>query len=139
MDYMRNDHFVSVRSSFIGILYVIIMCLGVAGYGCKQSESIEQENLYGHWEIVKAEKNGKATNLLRNGYFLINRDGTMTVNITGEDETEQYLIDNHKIMMSGNKTFEIQSLQSDSLAVKYVLNNNSQFVFQMKRKQDDVQ
>ena len=139
MDYMRNDHFVPVRKRYLLILSVITLGIFVLTAACKQPEGIEQDNLYGHWEIVSAERNGKATGYLRNGYFIINRNGTMTVNITGEDETDQFLLDNNKIMMAGNKAFEIQSLQTDSLTMKYVMNSNTQFVFQMKRKQDDVQ
>ena len=139
MDYLRNDHFVPVRNRYFLILSVISLWLCVLVAACKQPESIEQDHLYGHWEISRAERNGKETGYLRNGYFIINRDGTMTVNITGEDETDQFLLDNNKIMMAGHKTFEIKSLQPDSLTMKYVMNSNTQFIFQMKRKQEDVQ
>ena len=135
MDYRRKDHFVLVRNRYFLMLSVISLWLCFQIVACKQPESIEQDNLYGHWEISSAEKNGKETGYLRNGYFIINRDGTMTVNITGEDETDQFLLEDNKIMMAGNKTFEIKSLQPDSLTMKYVMNNNTQFIFQMKRRQ----
>ena len=83
---------------------------------------------------MKAEKNGRETPYLRNGYFKINPDGTMTINITGEDESGRYTLDNNKLIMDKAKTFDIQLLQNDSLTVKYLANPNTQFLIFMKKK-----
>jgi len=81
---MRNLHIVIDRISFSVLqpiwLFVIVAFLF---FSCKRGDNIQQEKLYGRWEITKAERNGKETSYLRRGYFIINHDGTMTINITG--------------------------------------------------------
>jgi hypothetical protein len=124
------------------IRFVLTGCM-LTGFvfitGCKRAESIEQESLFGRWEIQKAERNGKETTYLRNGYFIMNPDGSMTVNITGEDEKGTFTLDKNKILMSGNKVFEIQAQRGDSLNVRYVSESNSEFIFHMLKKKEDAQ
>ncbi len=120
---------------FFALVGTIVLLL----VSCKQSDDIQKENLYGRWEITKAERNGRETSYLRNGYFIINTDGTITINITGEDEIGKYSLDNNKLMMDGNKIFDIQALQDDSLTVKYIAAPNSQFLIYLLKKKEDVQ
>ncbi len=138
---MRNLHFVVNRISFASLRvfpgYLILMV--VLFIGCKQSDEIHQDSLTGRWDIAKAERNGRESSYLRNGYFMFNPDNTMTINITGEDEHGKYTLDNRKLIMEGDKTFEIQSLQSDSLTVKYLVSPTTQFLIYMLKKKDDDQ
>ena len=115
---------------FIWFLGIVLLVTG----GCRKVEHIEQAGLYGRWDIMRAEKNGRETPYLRNGYFKINQDGTMTINITGEDESGRYTLDNNKLIMDEAKTFDIQLLQNDSLTVKYLASPNTQFLIYMKKK-----
>ena len=108
-------------------------------FSCKQSENVHLDSLYGKWEIMRAERNGKETSYLRNGYFIINPDGKMTVNITGQDENGTYTLENNKLVMAGDKTFDIQSHNQDSLTVKYISGSNAEFLFYMLKKKEDVQ
>jgi len=132
---MRNLHIVIDRISFSVLqpiwLFVIVAFLF---FSCKRGDNIQQEKLYGRWEITKAERNGKETSYLRRGYFIINHDGTMTINITGADEKGPYTMENNKLGM-GNKNFEIQALETNSMIIKYMTGPNSQFVFYMQKKQ----
>ena len=106
---------------------------------CKRSEEIQTEALYGRWDITSAERNGKETSYLRNGYFVIQRDGSITINITGEDENGKYVLDKNNLVMDGDRIFEIKSLQHDSLTIRYTTNSNSQFLFYMKKDNENVQ
>ena len=131
---MRNIQFVGAC-----VLWMTSMYLFMGILGCKRAESFEQEGLYGRWEIAKAERNGKETSYLRNGYFVFQPDGMMTINITGEDEKGKFVLDNSRVIMNDEKIFEIHSLRHDSLIIQYATGQNSTFVFHMLRKKEDVQ
>ena len=137
---MRNLPFVFDHVSFSFSFQFIALCSIVVflGASCKNSEPIEQEGLYGRWDITRAEKNGRETSYLRNGYFRINQDGTMTINITGEDESGKYTIDQNRLVMDGDKIFDIQVLRNDSLTVKYSASPGTQFLIYMNKKEDDA-
>lgn len=104
---------------------------------CHQSDSFQQEQLLGRWEINKAERNGRETTYLRRGYFVIDQ-GTMIVNITGADEKGPYTLTNNKLVM-GDKNFEIENVKNDTMIIKYLAGPHSEFVFQMLKKKQDVQ
>ncbi|HUR31749.1 MAG TPA: hypothetical protein VMZ69_09990 [Saprospiraceae bacterium] len=108
-------------------------------FSCKQNEDIQLESLYGKWDITKAERNGKETNYLRNGYFILKPDGNITINITGEDEHGAFALEKNRLLMGNDKIFDIQALNNDSLIVKYVSSSNSEFKFYMLKKKEDVQ
>ena len=106
---------------------------------CKQRDPVEQAALYGKWDISRAERNGKETPYLRGGYFIINQDGSITVNITGEDEHGKFVLDKDRIRMNDNKEFEIRTLTADSLTVTYSAGTQSDFIFYMNRHEGDAQ
>lgn len=104
---------------------------------CKQNDTVQQDQIQGRWEITKAERNGRETNYLRRGYFII-EENQMTVNITGADEKGPYKMTKNKLVM-GDKNFEIELVKSDTMIVKYLAGPNSEFVFHMlKKKKEDV-
>ncbi len=116
---MRNIH----------IVWIIVSILA-----CKRSETIDQSGLYGKWDIVKAERNGKETHYLRGGYFVIGQDGSMAINITGQEEKGRYILEDQHLLLNDDKIFNIESLQQDTLIVTYIAASNGQFVFYMARK-----
>src|SRR5687767_12048811 len=132
---MRNLHIVidRISTSRLQQVWLLIFAL-LFMFSCKRNDTFEQEQLYGRWEITKAERNGKETNYLRRGYFLFDENGTMTMNITGEDEKGTYTMENNKLVV-GNKDFELIKLVADTMIMKYVTGPNSQFVFYMQKKQ----
>lgn len=137
-DNMRNLHFACETISLTWFGPALLLCLGlVMCNSCKRPESISQEGLYGHWDITKAERNGKETDYLRNGFFIINPDGIMTLNITGEEEKGKYTMDHNKLILEDNRIFDIQSLRNDSMTISYAANSGSQFIFYMTKKKDD--
>lgn len=121
--------------SVIGFGFLFSMML----ISCKQKEDIRYDTLYGKWDITKAEKNGKETPYLRNGYFIINANETMTVNITGEDESGSYQIEKGRLVMEGDKIFDIESLQGDSLTVRYSIPSGTEFLIFMQKTKEDAQ
>ena len=62
----------------------------------------------------------------------------MTVTITGEDERGKYVLENGRLKTEDDKIFELESIQGDSLIVKYTAASNGHFKFYMVRKEDDV-
>ena len=138
---MINDHIVRSSNStraWIKWSWAIMLLLAIVS--CKKAEEISIENLYGHWDIRKAERNGEETSYLRNGYFIFKESGTMTINVTGEDESGNYMLEGNKLIMGGEKTFEIKSIHHDSLVVRYEPGSSgSEFMFYMLKKKDDVQ
>lgn len=107
-------------------------------HSCRQPAEVQEDSLYGRWDIARAERNGKETGYLRNGYFIILPDGSMTVNLTGEDEKGMYVLDNNKLIMADDKVFLIRALKNDSLTIDYD-SGSSDFVFYMTKKSEDAQ
>ncbi|MBK9981259.1 MAG: hypothetical protein IPP15_02340 [Saprospiraceae bacterium] len=106
-------------------------------FACRQGDTFQEGQLLGRWEITKAERNGRETEYLRRGYFIIEQS-MMTINITGADEKGPYKMANNKLVMGG-KNFELEVVKNDTLIVKYLAGPNSEFVFHMlKKKKEDV-
>lgn len=121
------------------IHFIFLMCIAVALYSCKSSDDISVNQLYGRWEIGKAEKNGKLTPYLRGGYLIIKEEGSIVVNITGTDETDRYTLTDRILKLNENQEFVIQSLTADSLTIQYRMNPQTQFVFYMHRHENKTQ
>jgi len=100
---------------------------------CNGHDNASADQLYGRWDISKAERNGKETSYLRGGYFIIDQDGTMTINITGSDEKGSYSMDKNKLKI-GDKNFEIREIKNDSMIMKYVPGPKIEFLFYMHKK-----
>lgn len=122
------------RYHILSLLFVIAMVSA-----CKQKDTIQENELFGKWNIVKAERNGKVTPYLRGGYFVINPDGRITVNITGDDETGTYTLKDKLIRMNNAKEFTLSDLEADSMTLQYRASPESDFVFYMARQHDTIQ
>lgn len=120
---------------------ILFLLLGmmIAFIQCKRAAHVEQAWLHGKWDIHKAERNGNETPYLRGGYMVINADGTITINITGEDERGKYVLDKEVVRMNDEKEFIIQSLTADSLTLSFQANPQSDFTFYMNRHKDEAQ
>lgn len=106
---------------------------------CKQADTIQEETLYGKWDIVRAERNGKETPYLRNGYFVIEKAGKIVVNINGTDEVTTYTLNKKVIRTDDAKEFVLQSVKPDSMTVHFVAGPQSEFVFFMVRNHDTIE
>ncbi len=100
---------------------------------CNGHDNTNPDQLYGRWDISKAERNGKETSYLRGGYFIIDQNGLMTINITGADEKGPYTKDKKKLKM-GDKNFEIREIKNDSMILKYIPAPKIEFMFYMHKR-----
>jgi hypothetical protein len=88
---------------------------------------------------MKALRNGNETPYLRGGYFVIERDGHIIVNISGNEEKSSFTLDKKVIRTGDAKEFVLQSLKPDSMTVHFVANPQSEFVFYMVRHHEATQ
>ena len=124
--------------SVIQLRWVFLITGLLVAYSCRQDGAVHEEDLYGKWDVVKASRNGKETPYLRGGYFIIGADGTMTLNITGEDESGPYTFRKNTLRVSDKRDFIVESLRHDSLAIRYAMNENNQFLFYLTKKADET-
>ena len=107
--------------------------------GCKPNNTFELEGLYGKWDIDKALRNGNETPYLRGGYFVIEQNGSMIVNITGTEEKGKFELDNNTLSLDEKKNFIVESLANDSLSIRYIMNGDNIFLFYLTKNKDEVQ
>lgn len=105
---------------------------------CKGGADIQIEGLYGKWDIAKAMRNGKETPYLRGGYFIIEPNGAMTVNITGAEEKGPYTLHQNTLRLSDEKDFIIEAQQQDSLSLRYIMNAENTFLIYLSRSKDEA-
>ncbi len=117
--------------------FCLFLTVATLFISCQGKDGPQQQNLYGKWVIANAERNGKETSYLRKGYFIIDKDGMMTVNITGTDEKGKYKMKDNKIVM-GDKNFELKMVGSDSMVVTYMTSPKIKFIFYMQKKHEDI-
>ena len=68
-----------------------IFCFLVLG-SCKREPKVSSDMVVGAWEVIGAERNGKATETLNGAYFEFGDNGTMTSTYLGEDETSLFSV-----------------------------------------------
>lgn len=127
--------------SFSDVIYskwVLLLTGLLLAYSCRQDTGVQQEDLYGKWDIVKAVRNGKETPYLRGGYFIINPDGKMTLNITGEDEGGPYTYSRNILRINDEKDFIVENMRQDSLAIRYDMNEENKFKFYLIKKGNET-
>lgn len=119
-------------------IFLLTLCV-FAWIQCKRGDHIDSELIYGKWNIVRAERNGRETPYLRGGYFIVGRDGWLVVNITGSDEKGKFTLEDQIIRMDGDRDFVLQTVKADSLIMRYRANPQSEFLFYMLRDETQKQ
>ena len=143
---MISDHLYQGRPAHIQPGNNVISCrwifllplLMLSAGSCNQSSGIKQEGLYGKWDIVTAKRNGKETPYLRGGYFIIEPNGLMTVNITGSDERGEYSLDNNMLTLNDKMNFLIEKLHQDSMTVRYTSDTKQTFLILLTKHKDEA-
>lgn len=118
--------------------WIFLLPILILSWSCNQSSGIKQEGLYGKWDIINAKRNGKETPYLRGGYFIIEPNGLMTVNITGSDERGDYNLDNNMLTLNKEKNFLIEKLLQDSMTVRYTSDTKQTFLILLTRHKDEA-
>jgi hypothetical protein len=116
--------------------------MAVAGcfLGCKEDPSIHQDQLTGHWAVYDAERDGKNTTLLNGAVFYFQEDGTMQTNITGQESSGRFDLNENTINFQGSESmlFEIGSLANDTLTLHTEL-QGMHFILDLQRKNTESQ
>jgi len=116
-------------------LFCVILFTGLLfSQGCKEEPSYAAEELIGHWEVYAAARNGKETTLLNGAVFLFETDNKMQTNITGEETSGGFTLEQDRILFAGDHPmeFEIAALHGDSLSLKTDI-QDLYFVLALKR------
>lgn len=95
---------------FYGLCALIVL-------SCVSDPEIEQENIYGNWEVIAAKRNNRLTSTLKDGYFKFFESGEMETNIYGGAQRFQMSINGETIEQTGDQdaTYKIRMLQNDTL------------------------
>lgn len=133
----RHTH-IQPRHSVIVCRWIFLLPLIMLAWSCKNSSGIEQEGLYGKWDIVNAKRNGKDTPYLRGGYFIIEPNGLMTVNITGSDERGNYNLENNILTLNDEQNFLIEKLHQDSMMIRYTSDTKQTFLILLTKHKDEA-
>jgi hypothetical protein len=120
-------------------MLIVLFSAVLVTWSCNQGNAIQQEGLYGKWDIHKAMRNGSETHYLRGGYFIIQPDGAMTINITGTEEKGRFKLDDHTLRLDNKKDFIVESFRQDSMAIRYIMNADNTFLFYLTRNMDEIQ
>ena len=116
------------------------MAVAACIIGCKETPSVHQDQLTGHWAVYGAERDGKNTTLLNGAIFQFQEDGTMQTNITGQESSGRFDLKENSINFQGteNMVFEIGSLSSDSLTLHTEL-QGMHFILDLQRTNTESQ
>ncbi|MEL6865488.1 MAG: hypothetical protein AAFP19_13765 [Bacteroidota bacterium] len=78
-------------------------------------KTYETKDLYGHWNVVAAKRNGQTTESLYGAYFEFQDDGTMLTNISGEDDETPFEYKEGSLIQNGPQPLNYAvDFQSDS-------------------------
>jgi len=117
---------------------VCFLALILCFVSCRPSNGIEGDEIYGTWDIAKALRNGRETPYLRRGYFILTPGGSMTVNITGNDEQGPFVLKDNTIRMNDEKDFIVESIQHDSMTLRFNMNPENAFIFYLTKKPNET-
>ena len=99
------------------ILPILIICL----LSCKDDgPQVDQIDLNGQWNFIKATRNGKETKTLESGFFIFdNNSNTLKSNIFQGDKSKQYEFKNGIIDIGGENPmqFQIAYLHQDTMVL----------------------
>ena len=107
-------------------------------FGCNEEAKVDNSLLFGNWEIVKANRNGRETKTLNGAFFNFIEDGkVMEYNLLGQPQKESIEIKDLTIsQITGEKVeYKIVSLSDSSLILKTKL-RGTEFEFNLKRKDE---
>lgn len=102
-----------MNKKLLSLLVILVLVIA-----CKpEVVKVNKKQLHGFWELTQAHRNGKATDLLKGGYFYFGSTGKMATNIKGDTLNENYNLEGDLIRTLGpeNMTFKINYISKDTL------------------------
>lgn len=114
------------------IMSVMVFALG----GCFPDKAIHAEDLVGAWEVVDAQRNGKATELVNGATFVFGKNGIMKTDITGFDDSGSFSFEEPILTYHGKNEvlYTLNKLTQDSMQLAVDLQGLN-FVLDLVRQQ----
>ncbi|HLF65190.1 MAG TPA: hypothetical protein VI603_15605 [Saprospiraceae bacterium] len=125
-------------------MYRLLSVIFIAGVmyltACKNEVSYHREQLTGHWAVYGAERDGKGTTLLNGAIFQFQEDGSMNTNITGQEISGPFDLEENKINFQGTEkmVFEIGMFHGDTLSLNTEL-QGMHFILDLHRTNTESQ
>lgn len=118
-------------------LFLVIL-VTVVFFGCKRNnvdQPVDLKYLEGKWEIYEAQRDGKKTDLLSNGYIQFD-ESIIKHNLLGDEISIPYKIDGRSITSNDKLLDKVDILKmvSDSSILETTFKN---FIFQFKLVRDE--
>lgn len=137
--YTDHNHNFRNADVYMSKWSICVFVFGIMLFGsCKQHTDISADGLYGNWDIAKAVRNGRETPYLRGGYFKMQSNGSMVLNIAGTEEKGPFILEENIVRFNNQKDFVVESIQQDSLALRFVMNAENTFLFYLSRNMDET-
>lgn len=114
-------------------LFFIVFLLYACGADQNKKSLTQIEDLQGKWNIIKAERNGKKTMLLQDGFLSFKENSIISnINERGDTLTNNYTIDNNLIK---SDDFEYNVLYNNNDTMKVSMNiKNFSFKLILKKE-----
>ena len=125
-----TDVILPPRIRFAGLLLLVMLI------ACKKQDDVQSEQLFGKWDIWKAERNGNETPYLRGGYMIFEKNGVMTVNLTGTDEKGTFILEDNILHGPLSTEYQIESIRQDSMRIRFRKSTDSEFLFYLHKNKD---
>lgn len=95
------------------------LCMSLLVISCVADPQINQDNIYGNWEVIAAKRNNRLTSTLKDGYFKFFDEGRMETNIYGEVQYFDMTISDDVIEQTGemDASYKIRMLKNDTLHI----------------------
>lgn len=123
------------NSSFL-ILYFVIGMVALVSCAEEVKKPEAKDMIIGKWEIEEGYRNGKLANSLEGLYFEFDPNGKMTTNLLGNEETNDYRINEDTLFQLSTEpvNYAINQLDSTMLTLTFTLRG---FDFRLKMKKEE--
>jgi hypothetical protein len=104
---------------------------------CNSTPDDTAQKIAGRWDVIKATRNGRETNLLQEGFFEFKPTGEVTFNLDGVPQTARYELDHKKISISGSSMdteYTLRQLEANTMVLDASL-QGFEFQFTLTRSQ----
>ncbi len=108
------------------LLFLAILFQALFIQSCSTDQDNYSNKILGHWEVVKAFRNGKETSTLQNAYFEFSADGKGILNLDGSAQAGTYKLDDNLIKITGTSMdaeYTIESVEANAMILNVTLRN----------------
>lgn len=104
------------------VLLLFISCT-LCVTSCKEEATIQQQEIYGNWEVIAAKRDNRLTSTLTDGYFIFQETGSMKTNIFGVDASYTIDVQDNTVVQTGDQSaeYKIRMLRNDTLHMSAII------------------